>query len=123
MVPPDWEHPRDKRGHHVPLFARSELEDREGLTEGDVMPDFGDRATHMRMYETVTEGTPMSPAFATAEELARWLADTKASAFGYTAATYEQWLALIERGSGGGLVIDGRTGAQRPAMPRREGEA
>lgn len=32
-----------------------------------------DERTHFMMYENTSEGTPISPAFATAEELARWL--------------------------------------------------
>lgn len=57
------------------------------------------------MYETTTEGTPISPSFATKEELARWLADTGASAFGALTASYEEWLAMIERGWAHGLTL------------------
>ena len=38
--------------------------------------------THYQMYETCTEGTPISPVMETPENLARWLADNGASAFG-----------------------------------------
>lgn len=48
-----------------------------------------------QMWETVTEGSPISPVFATPEELGRWLADNHASAFGNIEATYENWLAMI----------------------------
>jgi hypothetical protein len=54
--------------------------------------------THFMMYEDTSEGTPISPAFATAEQLARWLADTGASAFAGCTASYEQWLGTIRRG-------------------------
>lgn len=65
----------------------------------DYMPDWpANERTHFMMYEDTSEGTPISPAFATAEELARWLADTGASSFGSSTATYEQWLATINRG-------------------------
>ena len=68
--------------------------------ESDYMPDWPmAERTHWQMYETTTEGTPISPIFATAEDLARWLADTGASAFGSYIATYEEWLATIMRGS------------------------
>lgn len=64
------------------------------------MPDWpAEQRTHYMMYEDTSEGTPLSPAFATPEELARWLADTGASAFAGETATYEQWLAMIVRGS------------------------
>ena len=43
-----------------------------------------------QMWETVSEGSPVSPVFATPEELARYLADSKESS-----ANYEQWLAMI----------------------------
>jgi hypothetical protein len=61
----------------------------------DYMPAWpeGDR-THCQMYETTTEGTPISPVFATPEELARWLADNGASAFGDMTADYEHWLRV-----------------------------
>jgi len=48
-----------------------------------------------QMWETTSEGSPMSPVFATADELATWLAQTGASMFGETTATKERWLAII----------------------------
>ncbi len=63
------------------------------------MPEFPEgTATLLCMYEDTSEGTPISPAFATPEELARWLADNNASAFGGMTATYEQWLATCKSG-------------------------
>lgn len=50
-----------------------------------------------QMWETTSEGSPISPVFATPEELARWLADNGASSFGRFTATYEQWLKMINR--------------------------
>lgn len=63
-----------------------------------------------QMWETTSEGSPISPVFATPEELARWLADTGASAFGYTGASYEHWLGMIRAGStvGSMIAVDGR---------------
>ncbi|MHB8148000.1 MAG: hypothetical protein ACYDGM_12170 [Vulcanimicrobiaceae bacterium] len=60
--------------------------------------------THFQMYETTSEGTPISPVFATPQELARWLADTGASAFGPMKASYDEWLATIEAGSVASMV-------------------
>lgn len=51
--------------------------------------------THFQMYETCSEGTPISPVMHSPEELARWLADNNASSFGKLTSTYEKWLALI----------------------------
>ena len=57
----------------------------------DYMPVFAPgTATHFVMYENTSEGTPISPAFAAPEELARWLADT------FTGETYEGWLSTIK---------------------------
>lgn len=66
----------------------------------DYMPEWpDDQRTHLMMYETTSEGTPISPAFATPEELARWLADTGASAFGSSTASYEGWLRVAKAGT------------------------
>lgn len=65
----------------------------------DYMPAWTEaERTHFMMYEDTSEGTPISPAFATPEELARWLADTGASSFGSAKATYEQWLRVAQGG-------------------------
>lgn len=81
------------------------------------MPDFGDKATHYMMYETCSEGTPISPAFATPEELARWLTDNRACAFGDMTATYEQWLRTAKgNGECVGLTMDLESGASEPAF-------
>ena len=63
--------------------------------------------THYMMFETCSEGTPLSPACATKKELAQWLADNKASTFGDMTATYEQWLGMIEQTSCVAMVITG----------------
>ncbi len=74
----------------------------------DYMPDWPEaERTHLMMYEDTTEGTPISPAFATPEELARWLADNNASSFGDSTATYEQWLSLCNRGWAPSMVVSG----------------
>ncbi len=48
-----------------------------------------------QMWETTSEGSPISPPMSTPELLARWLADNKASAFGDEGASYESWLRMI----------------------------
>ena len=55
--------------------------------------------THYQMYETITEGTPVSPVMPDIESLSHWLADNHASAFGPDTATYDQWLAMCRQGS------------------------
>jgi len=79
--------------------------------EKEYMPDWGENEkTHIQMYETCTEGTPISPVMETPEELAKWLADNKASAFGDITATYEEWLSTILRGWSCSMVYSPETG-------------
>lgn len=74
----------------------------------DYMPEFAEgTATKLMMYETTSEGTPISPAFDTPEELAHWLADNETSAFGGMTATYEQWLATCKGGYSPSMVMAG----------------
>ena len=113
-VPVDWEHPKDERGHHQPLYdqpfeqafaewsqARQDwLDDKDGertrvqnkYYDGKDVPyerwngtspdpDYyrpawpTDTVLGYCMYETVSEGTPVSPAFATLQELEDWLVE------------------------------------------------
>ena len=119
QVPKDWKHPRDEwKGEYKPLLTdypgnleefRVDIEEM-GLGEAldyygggpqtdDYMPVWTlDEATWFMMYETTSEGTPLSPSFETIEELAHWLADNNASAFGKIGATYEQWLSTCKAG-------------------------
>jgi hypothetical protein len=77
----------------------------------DYMPEWlPSEATHIQMYETCTEGTPISPVMETPEELARWLADNGASAFGSSTASYEAWLSTIKRGWAPAGIIRPSTG-------------
>lgn len=84
----------------------------------DYMPDWpDDERTHLMMYEDTSEGTPISPAFETPEELARWLADNGASAFGGSTATYEQWLHVARGGWAPSMVVaDGKSMSGVEAM-------
>lgn len=79
----------------------------ERPVQSDYMPEFEPgTATMLCMYEDTSEGTPISPAFKTPEELARWLADNEASAFGGMTANYEQWLATCKAGWSVGMVME-----------------
>ncbi len=151
MVPADWQHPKDDKGHYIPLHegnGRFEKEDadwaegyakwQKGLCENygsgekwkpieekyramrfseyhgtrpspdNYMPNWPEeQRTHYMMYEDCSEGTPISPAFTTPEELARWLADTKASSFGGMTASYDAWLRVAKGGFACSAVIEG----------------
>lgn len=79
--------------------------------EKEYMPDWPEaERTHYQMYESTSEGTPVSPVMETPEALARWLADSNASAFADMGANYEQWLATIKRGWAVSAVSSPRTG-------------
>jgi len=97
----DYAGPRPSPDDHMPVFPAG-------------------TATMLMMYENTSEGTPISPAFATPEELARWLSDNKASAFGGSGATYEQWLATARGGYAPSMVISaGRMMSGVEAMAER----
>lgn len=115
MVPPSWEHPKRENGRYVPLYGnyKAALEKFEAVREekglAAALDDFGcapcsdsympywegEQCTHYMMYETTSEGTPISPIFKTPEELARWLADNKVRSFNDRTETFEQWLSMI----------------------------
>ena len=83
-VPLDWKHPTDANGHYIPLLDQSYREamdewstvypDEDEPDPADYRPDWDEStATAYQVYETVTEGTPVSPVFATTSELRAWL--------------------------------------------------
>ncbi len=141
-VPADWQHPKHevpdyRTGRMVefykPLYPGESYAPRaaefvaklnaDGLQEAidwcgcpdkdDFMPDWpAEQRTHLMMYEDTSEGTPISPAFATPEELARWLADTNASAFGREGASYEAWLRIARGGWAPSMVFTPQAGLQ-----------
>lgn len=57
-----------------------------------------------QMWQTTSEGSPQTPVFATAEELADYCAETKASWFGSTPASREDWLNSFTGSAIGGMV-------------------
>lgn len=77
----------------------------------DYMPTWTDaEKTHWQMYETTTEGTPISPVCDSPENLARWLADNNASTFASATTDYDTWLRMIGHGQSVGscLIIGGQ---------------
>lgn len=123
-VPKNWEHPKNDEGSFKPLMDGyknnamefMEMANKEGLQEAvdymgcpdkdDYMPDWEEtEKTHFMMYEDTSEGTPISPAFETPEELARWLTANGASAFGGSRASYEGWLRVAKGGFAPSMII------------------
>ena len=79
----------------------------------DYMPQWPEsEKTHLMMYETCSEGSPIGPAFLTPEELANWLFENKASAFGHETAGYEAWLRIAKGGYAPSMVFTPERGIQ-----------
>lgn len=73
----------------------------------DYMPDWPEEErTHYQMYESTSEGTPISPVMETPEELAQWLTDNRANAFAGQTASYEGWLRVCKGRSAPTMVVD-----------------
>ena len=94
---------RDGSTEWVPIDAedrgKSYDEFEERPDPSDYMPEWPpDKCTHWQMYESVTEGTPISPVCGSPEELANWLVDHDVNAFAGTTASYQEWLSLILHG-------------------------
>lgn len=116
---------RRSESKSAPLCASFDAWHGERPRPDQYMPAWPEeQCAHFMMYETTSEGTPISPAFETPEALARWLADNNASAFGDMTATYEEWLATCQRGwapsalvLGGGPMVSGVAGLAAKGTP------
>lgn len=146
MVPPNWQHPKNERGHLQPMFdehideaVANWLADFDRVRRGELkeweeecfkgegkntlakwLSDNGPpdpayhrpwkdgEATWFQVWETVSEGTPVSPPFASREELVAYLVeggddwDRKRGRGGYTRAEAE---AFVELGSAPTAVV------------------
>jgi hypothetical protein len=123
-----WQHPRDAKGRFVPLLPAdylsrlSEAERADILeanaaigydTEAHLMPTvarLAPEAVEIAAYETTSEGTPISPAFADTPEgrlaVANWCA-VHATTFGDNKADAETWAAVLF-GDGAFVTSEGR---------------
>ena len=119
-MPADWHHPKNEFGQYVALFDGKDYKPRvREWDEGDgarpdadnYMPRWTDaERTHYIMYEITSEGTPITPNFATLEELARWLKYSNSSAFGDDRASYQGWLRVASGGFAPSRVFTPQTG-------------
>lgn len=111
-VPADWEHPRNERGHYIPMhtkFLYTDDEIKEGIEDGwldadkpnygiDLMPTWTpEEATQYQLYETTSEGTPISPIFDNLDDLCEWAAK-HATTFASFKATADQWRSMLDQG-------------------------
>jgi hypothetical protein len=127
-----WEHPRlpgtysNGKPRYRGLFSREDL--RWRLEWNAAHPDDEDAAEDIDLdeympeipegepfawvlYETTSEGSPVSPPFATLEELADWC-EGNATVFGPLRWTRDEWLASFNAGTTGtdSLMIAGSGG-------------
>lgn len=95
-VPSGWEHPKNEKGHYRPLYDktyRKAVCDYVWLDLGWYLcrpkcldewfrmfpertyyrPRWKQEPTHYQIYETVSEGSPVSPVFANLSDLEGWL--------------------------------------------------
>ena len=130
VIPRGWEHPRNKHGHHLGLMSdwaaalreRTEHPERYGpgsdeppLVRGHYMPDvarLAPEATQIAAYETISDGTPMSPAFDNTPEgklaLLTWCAEHCSLPGTLDGRTgIEAWAAILF----GSALIDPTTGS------------
>lgn len=107
-VPKGWEHPRDENGNYIPLHDQSDgwFSGRTQQNDVGVMPHWREEErTHYQMYETTTEGTPISPVMKSPEALAKWLVDNKVSAYAGMTASYDAWLSVCRGGYAPSIAI------------------
>lgn len=112
----DWEHPRmpgtysDGSPRYVRLYSRSALrshleynaespDDPMDIDPDEYMPELREGTPYgYQLYETTSEGTPVSPVFSSLEELAAWC-ETGATVFAGSRWTKGQWLASFKNDS------------------------
>lgn len=118
-VAPGWQHPRepgyysDGSPRYRGLFSRADmlrhleynadcpLDELMDIDPSDYMPEIPEGSPYeYRLYETTSEGTPVSPAFSTLEGLAAWC-ETGATAFASIRWTRHEWLASFRAGTTG----------------------
>ena len=99
-VPPDFKHPVDPSGDPIPGAHLESLYYMDAAY-----------CTGFQVYEDVTEGTPVSPVFTSADDLTRWLTQN-----GYSEGTAR---TLIAEGSVPSFVVD-RDGHVTPATDGKE---
>ena len=107
IIPKGWQHPRNGRGRCAPLLPANYAFDDEAHEAGCVarMPDTSGLCadeTEIAAYETVSEGTPISPVFPNTPEGRLALVNDcaeHATAFGDHRADPEAWAAVLFGGA------------------------
>jgi len=98
-IPRGWQHPKTASGRYQPLLPADYVFD--DSERSPVMPDASGLPAHdteIAAYESVSEGTPISPAFPNTPEgrrdLVRYCAE-HGTAFGNERAGAEAWAAIL----------------------------
>jgi hypothetical protein len=114
----DWQHPvegepyADGTPRYRPMHSRDRLRqmaqwnadhpdmiEEDSYGPDDYMPVLAEGTPYgYQLYETTTEGTPVSPVFTTLEDLAEWCAP-HATVFASFRWTKEEWLASFKAGT------------------------
>ena len=114
-VPPGWEHPKDAKGHYEPMLdqtlqnAMADEDFDECWGDSDLetarryyRPEWTEEPTHYQMYETVSEGTPVSPVFASLDELVGWLigqGHSRKAAEGFAKHGWAPSMEIVRKGN------------------------
>lgn len=111
-VPPDWQHPVNEAGRYQPLFNKTYwmaikdqllelgwyLKHPQSIREWFDFPDkayyrprFKDASAY-QIYETVSEGTPVSPVFTNKADLKGWLLEQGYSDYAADQFIKSEWV-------------------------------
>jgi hypothetical protein len=139
-VPPDWIHPTitdyaaqgrfgtTVRIQHVALSGndmRQYYDASEMPDDKDFMPKWTEEeATHWQMYETCSEGMPISPVFEDPHALADWLHKNNVSVMADETIQAEAWLQIILGGDTMTLYnsAEHHKGIHTVIIPAQEGD-
>lgn len=138
-VVPNWQHPKDERGHYKPLYdndyetaaqaweteyamfialSPEKRDEKYGCAhywEYSNVPDEDfyraekwtpEEATAYQVYETVSEGTPVSPVFRNISSLIQWLVDQGYSEVAAKKFAETGWAPSMTFSSATGLRMD-----------------
>lgn len=108
-LPEDWARCKDCDGTGESNHEQAEAQ-RNAWEKTE--PPAGDA---YQVWETTSEGSPITPPFATPEELARFCADEGVSTFGSMTMDYERWLAFIRGPGWAPSMVVGAAGMQSGA--------
>jgi hypothetical protein len=92
-VPKGWQHPKDAHGRYIPLLPYGYRLDDDEVAADRMMPAPGEDPW-IAAYETTTEGTPISPAFALSRDLILYCAE-HCTTYGDHTADAEAWAAIL----------------------------